>query len=485
MTRETKVGLMMVALLVGVFGFLLYKRIHQPLEGLADQEKTRQSSDELDGSPGDGEPDPLRNEEDSLTLQKPFAVKANRPKVETAERPSIKLPQKFSVDDEEFGDSNFSQPKQKRAASSKSETDDDAFDQFTTESSKTKGAPLPAKTSDRRMTVKAVPRELPIEPADDVFDEPRASSQKVIQIAAAETEPLEAPEESDAAEEETPFSESEPPSHPLSVPEVVEDDADSKEPDFNPNPAGRSIAIKDSRGNETKANSRIPAGSGSTDPRMTRTEKTAAVQQAGDFENGLESVPREQRRSAPVTLEDRSFSPEGSSRQPLSGPTYVIEANDSFWSISRKKYGVGRYYMALARHNEQAIPDPKRMKPGVTISTPDTATLEQKYADLIPKAAPAEPAPVVKAQSRKMENPGPDGFFVSTDGNPMYRISGKDTLSEIAKTHLGRSSRWVQILEMNRNVLQDGNELKIGTVLRLPADASQVQIVGRPREGRY
>ena len=37
MTRETKVGLMMVALLVGVFGFLLYKRIHRPAEMLAGQ----------------------------------------------------------------------------------------------------------------------------------------------------------------------------------------------------------------------------------------------------------------------------------------------------------------------------------------------------------------------------------------------------------------------------------------------------------------
>ena len=66
----------------------------------------------------------------------------------------------------------------------------------------------------------------------------------------------------------------------------------------------------------------------------------------------------------------------------------------------------------------------------------------------------------------------------------MYRVGGDDTLTEIAKSHLGRSSRWVQILEMNRNVLQDGNSLKIGTVLKLPADASRVQVVGTPRELR-
>jgi nucleoid-associated protein YgaU len=87
-------------------------------------------------------------------------------------------------------------------------------------------------------------------------------------------------------------------------------------------------------------------------------------------------------------------------------------------------------------------------------------------------------------QSRKPEETGPSGFFVSAEGSPMYRITGQDTLSDIAKSHLGRSSRWVQILEMNRNVLRDGNELKIGTVLKLPADASRVQVVGTPRQFR-
>jgi nucleoid-associated protein YgaU len=78
----------------------------------------------------------------------------------------------------------------------------------------------------------------------------------------------------------------------------------------------------------------------------------------------------------------------------------------------------------------------------------------------------------------------PSGYFVSGDGMPMYRVGENDTLTGIAKSHLGRTSRWVQILEMNRNGLRDGNELKIGTVLRLPADASRVQVVGAAREYR-
>ena len=37
---------------------------------------------------------------------------------------------------------------------------------------------------------------------------------------------------------------------------------------------------------------------------------------------------------------------------------------------------------------------------------------------------------------------------------------------------------------MNRDVLKDGNSLTIGTVLRLPADASQVQAVEMQPAGR-
>ena len=166
---------------------------------------------------------------------------------------------------------------------------------------------------------------------------------------------------------------------------------------------------------------------------------------------------------------------------------YVVQPNDNFWSISRKRYGAGRYYMALAAHNRETIPDPKMMKPGIVIATPDVTVLEQRYADVIPKVAPIDsPSSVTTTQSRKSVNTEPPGYFVGGDesGSPMYRIGEQDTLTGIAKSHLGRTTRWVQILEMNRNVLRDGNELKIGMVLRLPADASRVQIVGTIREYR-
>ena len=206
-------------------------------------------------------------------------------------------------------------------------------------------------------------------------------------------------------------------------------------------------------------------------------------------------IERRATRPAPVTQIDEDF--RTSTARPLvAGDTYDIEPGDNFWTISRKKYGTGRYFMALAQHNSQIITDPKRMKLGVSISTPAAEVLERTYAQFIPKAATIDPvqtasiSPVVSsASSTKVTvaaatDEAESGFFIADDGTPMYRIGREDTLSGVAQRHLGRSSRWTQIFELNRDVLPDGNSLKIGAVLRLPADASRVDVVERGRTFR-
>jgi len=70
----------------------------------------------------------------------------------------------------------------------------------------------------------------------------------------------------------------------------------------------------------------------------------------------------------------------------------------------------------------------------------------------------------------------PSGFFIGPNGQPLFRIGKGDTLTDIAEKHLGRTARWTQVVGMNRNLLKDGNTLKIGMVLQLPHDASQVAL---------
>lgn len=147
---------------------------------------------------------------------------------------------------------------------------------------------------------------------------------------------------------------------------------------------------------------------------------------------------------------------------------YEVQPGDSYWRISRLKYGTIKYFAAIAEYNKQRIPNPKHLRPGMKVMLPEAEVLEQTY----PKFFHNSGAGVTSKQQETL----PQGFFFDRNGTPKYRIGSDDTLTDIAKNHLGRTTRWTQIFEMNRNVLQSPDRLKIGTVITLPADASRISV---------
>jgi LysM repeat protein len=153
-----------------------------------------------------------------------------------------------------------------------------------------------------------------------------------------------------------------------------------------------------------------------------------------------------------------------------SGDYYEVQPADNFWTISRKKYGTSRYFQALAEHNKSRIPDPARIRPGMKVSTPTADVLEERYAQFLPGSK------VQVTSAEETAKSAPTGFVVKSDGTAVYRTGEHDTLSDIAAKHLGRSSRWIQIFEMNRDKLSNPNQLKVGIELALPGDASNVAV---------
>jgi len=49
-----------------------------------------------------------------------------------------------------------------------------------------------------------------------------------------------------------------------------------------------------------------------------------------------------------------------------------------------------------------------------------------------------------------------------------YTVKAGDTLSAIAKEHLGSAGAYMKIFELNKDVLNDPDKIKPGQVLRLP-----------------
>ena len=179
--------------------------------------------------------------------------------------------------------------------------------------------------------------------------------------------------------------------------------------------------------------------------------------------------------AAPIPQGRRNHNPgRGAIDMPANCQTYTVQPLDTYWSISRNVYGTSRYFKALAEFNEAQIPCPTMLMPGMLVRTPTCDVLEQQFPHCIP-LAPRPGRPHVP------EPCGPPGLFVNGSGPPIYRVGRGDTLSGIALAHLGRSSRWVQIFALNRQVLANGdpNDLVVGTELIMPGDASRVRLVER------
>lgn len=143
----------------------------------------------------------------------------------------------------------------------------------------------------------------------------------------------------------------------------------------------------------------------------------------------------------------------------------IVQEKDTYWSISERAYGTTAYFQALTEYNKNRIRDPKRLRPGMTVLTPPAEELQARYPKLI-----------ARGDAMPAENGGRPGFLINEAGRPAYRVGERDTLGKIAQSHLGRASRWVQIYEMNRDLIPNPKTLRPGTVLELPGDASRVRI---------
>jgi len=586
MTRETKAGLLMILMLAGVFGFMVYKRLHQPAAAMAQQNAPDDPPEpEADGAPAEAAPersDPFLADTEPAQPQK--VVPTTTVPTRLTQAPIAKaVTATPTAESDPFGDvvatptrtkpplptpveDPFDEPVAKAEEASSEPTDATTIrtvsapevattatreesDPFDTDVAKPAVAPAntarPAAFSDpdpfgseQAEPVKAnlsppanarptpvEDRDLPDTRADDPFTNTPSNASDgfeapvVVKSSPASGFSNKAQAQSPAADD--PFAadnqlEVQRPANPAKVSQIqqtpefeidvprsstpaaalepaIEDAFESPPPKSNV--PSLTIPSRDHMPKDVspQADDRF----GGFRPATPTTRAAAPVSSPSQLPSmSAENPPRRPIRPAPVSQIDEDFGASAPARPLIAGDTYQVEPSDNFWTISRKKYGTGRYFMALAQHNSQVISDPKRMKPGVTIATPSAQSLEQTYPQLIPKTAAVDPIQTASAATPAFTAQAPAavpavqaaevdaGFFVANDGTPMYRVGREDTLSGIAQRHLGRSSRWVQVFELNRDVLTDGNTLKIGALLRLPADASRVDMVGGVRSFR-
>jgi nucleoid-associated protein YgaU len=467
MTREMKVGLAVAVLLVGVFSFLAYKRFMRPQGTAAQAEQT---------SDNEGEPS---GEGDVTAAENPFLEPdvPSQPKPKTLPVANVarEIPEE-DVDDP-FGGPARSAPSNTAAASRPKlptlVSDDDSFLE----------QPQPEDSDDLQVTVATTEPEMD---GDDPFsDGPAvvpvpAKSAPVVRhadVAAEQTKPVEDDPFVVESASPAPLPKPSKQSPPIALrtspdePETVSLQARTKlpEPTFEDDEEESSDEAGPAMSRSLPLKAKVPS--------LRTTLEDSDEDRYGDYEPielvaGVDGDAPLEGNAQSSRDEIDFFDPSDERRVPITiaGDSHVVQPGDNFWSISQRKYGTGRYFQALAAHNQHRIPDPVKMKPGTTISLPPEEELIRRYPHLIPKPGPSEPGAADPRAVQRGE------FLVGQDGQLLYRIGAGDTLSGIAQKYLGRSSRWMQILEMNRDVLKDGNSLKVGGVLRLPADASDERL---------
>ncbi len=155
---------------------------------------------------------------------------------------------------------------------------------------------------------------------------------------------------------------------------------------------------------------------------------------------------------------------------------YEVQPGETYWTISEKLYGSSGYFKALAEENRGRFGNVNRLTPGVVILAPPVAQLERAYPELCPKPGRRE-----MLESRTMAVSTRQSYR----GGRTYTVTEGDTLFNIARYELGKASRWVEIYDVNREVLgKDFNYLTPGMKLVLP-DNEKTEVLTRKSDELY
>jgi nucleoid-associated protein YgaU len=109
--------------------------------------------------------------------------------------------------------------------------------------------------------------------------------------------------------------------------------------------------------------------------------------------------------------------------------------------------------------------DPNKVIAGRTYLLPTTLATVPSPAAIVQTASPVEAKPAAKAdKTEQSDKPAakPDA------GTRVYVVQKGDTLGRIAAAQLGSAKLVSAILELNKDVLRDGNHIRADMKLKLP-----------------
>ncbi|MBL0869908.1 MAG: LysM peptidoglycan-binding domain-containing protein [Phycisphaerales bacterium] len=161
---------------------------------------------------------------------------------------------------------------------------------------------------------------------------------------------------------------------------------------------------------------------------------------------------------------------------------HPVEKGETLVSLARKFYNDATLAKKLAEFNKGKVGEKMSLRQGVTLRIPPKDVLLGQAVlpeNASPELSNKKPdAGVTGSSTKPAGTTGGAGTAGTTGGNTgaenagaarEYVVQKGDTLGQIASKLLGSSKRAREIVQLNRGVISDQDNLKVGTKLKIPA----------------
>lgn len=186
-----------------------------------------------------------------------------------------------------------------------------------------------------------------------------------------------------------------------------------------------------------------------------RNDRPADIDRGPEIIDLQNTDRRTQEPAAPAPTPAMNEPPVAATPGPVAPPAarvHEVQAGEALSVICYRHYGDPGLVDELAEHN--GLDDPDMLRAGFRLRLPPIEKLAGPVVLQDPRS-PGLPA--------AGETPPPPPRSDRT-----YRIMPGDSLSQIAGRLLDSAARWRELYELNRDLLDDPDDIEAGTVIRLP-----------------
>ena len=180
----------------------------------------------------------------------------------------------------------------------------------------------------------------------------------------------------------------------------------------------------------------------------------------GSLRSSTPSTEVESTPIPPIASDDKPDIPAEAVTLVSNGRTYTVKSGDSLAAIAKKHYGVETgnrmaVIKEIAKANNLELEDIIGI--GDVLKMPSLSNGNEK-----PKKDSATPATMIARNVKKVTN------IFKRNKTVEYVVKSGDCLSEICSDHLGTCKRVDEILKLNKEIIDDADDIVMGMVIKLP-----------------